>query len=289
LRTGSKLPSNNRKQTKKFQLIKLVYEEGIAWLYLDRPQKKNALNPRMHSEIKSALEQVEKNKNARVLVITGKGDAFCSGLDVFESFVDTFNDPEKFYDGLVDVSSLNGWNMNLKFFPKPTIAAVNGYCFAGGFNILSACDLALAADSAQFGVSELNFGHIPAGGTTWSLSEFLLPKHALELILTGKVIDAKEAERIGLVNHVVPKANLRDATIELAKTLIAKNPVALRTAKINYLISRRLGSDLYSAILSELAMLHENTYFSKAEWIKVALEKFRKKEFKPGLKAYKAD
>lgn len=271
----------------KYELIKLVKENGIAWLYLDRPEKKNAMNPKMHEEIKSALSDVEGDDSSRVLIITGTGDSFCSGLDVIESFVDTYDHPDKFYDALVDVSGVDGWNMKLRFFPKPTIASVNGYCFAGGFNILSACDLALASEEAKFGVSEINFGHIPAGATTWSVSEFIHPKNALDLILTGRVIDAKEAERMGLINRAVPKSKLKEETIALAEVLKSKHPAALRTAKLNYLLSRRLGSDLYSAITSELAMLHENTYFTQAEWIKVALEKFRAKEFKPGFETFK--
>lgn len=270
-----------------YELIKLVKENECAWLYLDRPKKKNAMNPAMHREMKMALDEVEKDESSRVLIITGTGDSFCSGLDVIETFVETYDDPGKFYEALLDVSSVDGWNMKLRFFPKPTIASVNGYCFAGGFNILSACDLAIASSEAKFGLSEINFGHIPAGATTWSVSEFLLPKHALDLILTGRAIDASEAERMGLINRSVPSAKLKDETTALAEVLKSKHPAALRTAKLNYLLSRRLGSDLYSAITSELSMLHENSYFTKEEWIKVALEKFRAKEFKPGLETFK--
>jgi len=281
------LPKEPKALSGKYELVKLVKDNGIAWLYLDRPKKKNAMNPAMHREIKAALEEVEKDESSRVLIITGTGDSFCSGLDVIESFVDTYDDPRRFYEALLDVSSVDGWNMKLRYFPKPTIACVNGYCFAGGFNILSACDLAFASDEAKFGLSEINFGHIPAGATTWSVSEFILPKNAMDLILTGRVIDAREAERMGLINKAVPKSKLRDETIALAEVLKSKHPVALRTAKRNYLLSRRLGSDLFSAITSELSMLHENTYFTQAEWIKVALEKFKSKEFKPGLETFK--
>jgi feruloyl-CoA hydratase/lyase len=270
-----------------YELIKLVKENAIAWLIFNRPKKKNAMNPRMHSEIKSALADVESDSSSRVLVVTGTGDSFCSGLDVIESFSDTYDHPEQFYRALNDVSAVDGWNMKLRFFSKPTIASVNGYCFAGGFNVLSACDLAVASEEAKFGVSEINFGHIPAGGTTWSVSEFVHPKHALDLILTGRIIDAKEAVQIGLINRAVPKSKLREETVTLAEVLKSKHPAALRTAKLNYLLSRRLGPDLQSAITSELAMLHENTYFTEAEWIKVALEKFRAKEFKPGLETFK--
>lgn len=266
--------------------IKVRSQDGITWLYLNRPNKKNAMNPQMHHDLTEALDLIEKDRSSRVLIITGAGDSFCSGLDVLESFVKRYDRPSEFYEGLQEVSSIHGWNLKLRYFPKPTIACVNGYCFAGGFNILSACDMAIAGENAKFGISEINFGHIPAGGTTWSASEFLLPKHALELILTGKVIDAKEAERIGLINRSVPEARLMEETLSLAQILKSKNPIALRTTKWNYLLSRRLGSDLMSAISSELAMLHENSYFSEAEWVKVALKKFKEREFKPGLETF---
>lgn len=272
-----------------YQTIRVEVTEGVAWLYLNRPEKKNAMNPTMHKELKQALDLLEENDSVRVLVITGTGDSFCSGLDVIESFVNTFDEPEMFYKALYDVSSISGWNLKLRYFPKPTIAAVNGYCFAGGFNVLSACDLAIASEKALFGLSEINFAHIPAGGSTWSAAEFLLPKHALYLILTGATIDGKEAARIGLVNQAVPHDQLIPKTSELANILKAKHPIALRSAKWNYLLTRRLGADLLDAIQWELAMLHENTFFTKAEWVKVALQKFKAKEFKPGLEAYKRE
>lgn len=270
-----------------YQTIRVERKEGVAWLYLNRPEKKNAMNSTMHKELRQALDLLEEDNDVRVLVITGTGDSFCSGLDVIESFVDTYDEPERFYRALYDVSSISGWNLRLRYFPKPTIAAVNGYCFAGGFNLLSACDLAIASETAIFGISEINFAHIPAGGTTWSAAEFLLPKHALYLILTGATIDGKEAARIGLVNQAVPYDQLISKTTELANILKEKHPVALRSAKWNYLLTRRLGSDLLDAIQWELAMLHTNTYFTKGEWIKTALQKFKAKEFKPGLQTYK--
>ncbi|MEM1994053.1 MAG: enoyl-CoA hydratase-related protein [Nitrososphaerales archaeon] len=257
-----------------YQTIQVEKEEGVAWLYLNRPEKKNAMNPTMHKELKQALDLLEEDETVRVLVITGRGDSFCSGLDVIESFVNTYDEPEMFYKALYNVSSIAGWNLKLRYFPKPTIAAVNGYCLAGGFNLLSACDLAIASEKALFGLSEINFAHIPAGGSTWSAAEFLLPKHALYLILTGATIDGKEAARIGLVNQAVPHEQLIPKTNELANILKAKHPIALRSAKWNYLLTRRLGADLLNAIQWELAMLHENTFFTKAEWIRVALQNY---------------
>lgn len=267
-----------------YQTLRVEREARMAWIYLNRPEKKNSMDPVMHREIRDVLDHLEKDEETRVLVFTGAGDSFCAGLDLEKSFLNTYDDPDKFYEALYDVQK---WNVVLRYFPKPTIACVNGYCFAGAFNLLSACDLAIASESATFGISEINFGHIPAGGTTWSVAQFALPKHALYLILTGETFNGAEAARMGLVTKAVPHEKLLDETRALAVKLTQKNPIALRSTKTTYLTTRNL--DLADAIRWEMAMLHENTYYTREEWIKQALERFKKHEFKPGLETYRRD
>lgn len=270
-----------------FQTIKIEKTQGITWLRLNRTEKKNAINSVMNSEINAALVELEADDETRVLIVTGSGDSFCAGLDVFERLYETHDDPVKFSKSIPSFTS--GWNLKLRYFPKPTIACVNGYCFGGGFNFLSSCDLAIASESAKIGLSEINFAHIPVGGAGWSVAEFLLPKHAMYLILTGDPIDGIEAARIGLVNKAVPADKLVSETKALAEKLKEKHPAALRSAKRTYILSRRLGSDVLSATQWEQAMLHENNYFTKGEWIKNGLKQFKERKIKPGLETYKRE
>jgi trans-feruloyl-CoA hydratase/vanillin synthase len=263
------------------QLVTLTVKERIATVTLNRPAKKNAMNPELHRQMFSTLTELKDNPDVDVLVVTGSGDSFTAGMDVLECFYDTFADPKKFTE--VNQVAM-GWFQKLRYFPKPTIAAVNGWCFGGGFAVLGACDLAIASERAVFGLSEINFGLIPAGGAMWAPVYYLLPRHAMYLILTGDTIDAKQALSFGLVNKVVKHVNLRKSAEEMASKLSKRNPLALKAAKELY--QGLKGGELGPAIPYEMGKVYELSYLQQGEWVGKGLDQFKKKLYKPGIQAY---
>jgi trans-feruloyl-CoA hydratase/vanillin synthase len=205
-------------------------EDGIGWVTLNRPEKRNCMSPALNDEMVEVLDALEVNDDCRVLVLTGSGDAFSAGMDLREFF--------RAQDGLPYVKqmrvrrSAHIWQWaQLAHFAKPTIAMVNGWCFGGAFTPLVACDLAIAADEAQFGLSEINWGIIPGGAVTKACVATMSLRDAMYYILTGETFSGKQAAQMRLVNESVPKAQLRERTIALANTLIGKNPHALRVCK----------------------------------------------------------
>jgi trans-feruloyl-CoA hydratase/vanillin synthase len=266
------------------KFVKLEIENRVATVTLNRPEKKNAMNPPLHQEMYDLLTKLAENKDFDVLVLTGAGDSFTAGMDILECFLETYHDPEQF----LSVNKFTmGWFQKLHTFPKPTIASVNGWCFGGGMAVLGACDLALASDKAVFGLSEINFGLIPAGGAMWASVYHMLPRQALYYILTGDTISAQEAVTLGLVNKVVEHSALKAATEELASKLSKKNPYALKIAK--ELFQGLKGMHLSTAIPYEMGKVYELSYFEKGEWVEQGLKQFKRKQYKPGLEAYQRE
>ena len=205
-------------------------EDGVAWVTLNRPEKRNAMSPALNREMIAVLDALEIDDGCRVLVLTGAGDAFSAGMDIKAYFRET--------DGLSADARARvyrdaaDWQWRrLRGYAKPTIAMVNGWCFGGGFTPLVACDLALAAEDAQFGLSEINWGIIPAGNVAKALASVVGPREALYYVMTGETFDGRRAAAMGLVNEAVPAAELRARTRALAEVLRGKNPVVLRQAK----------------------------------------------------------
>jgi trans-feruloyl-CoA hydratase/vanillin synthase len=218
---------------KTFQAIKLEREgNGITWLYFNRPEKRNAMNPTMHLEMVEALDLLEFDADTRVLIITGAGESWNAGQDLREYFRALEDRPAEWRRAN---KASHEWRWRqLNFFPKPTIAMVNGYVFGGGFTPLIACDFAIAADEATFGLSEINWGTFPGGTVSRVLAEALNLRSAMYYIMTGEPMDGKKAAEIGLVTKSVPKAQLREETMKLANTLLQKNPKTLAAAKEVY-------------------------------------------------------
>ena len=205
-------------------------EDGIAWVTLNRPEKRNAMNPPLNNDMVEVLDAVELEHSAGVLVLTGAGDSFSAGMDPREYF--------RALDNLPYVEQLHArrsawqwqWKM-LMHYSKPTIAMVNGWCFGGAFTPLVACDLAVAAEEAQFGISEINWGIIPAGNVTRALAATMNLRDAMYYVMTGRTFDGRKAAQMGVVNEAVPLEHLRDHTKALAKELLSKNPAVLRAGK----------------------------------------------------------
>ncbi|MGM1064316.1 p-hydroxycinnamoyl CoA hydratase/lyase [Saccharothrix sp. Mg75] len=264
------------------ETVNLEIEGPRATVHLNRPDKKNAMNPQMHRDMNTALDRIEEDGGVKAVVITGSGNSFSSGMDLEECFLRPFDDPQLFYR--TNLVALN-WFKRLKAFPAVTIAKVNGFAFGGGFLVTGLCDLAVADEAALFGLSEINFGIFPAGGATWAATHNLARKQALYYILTGDTMTGREAERHGLVNKAVPAAELDAETDRLVARIVDKNPVTLELAKQVY--ERTTALDLPAAIDYDQAKLWELSRLSGNEWINVALRQFEKRSYQPGLSTYK--
>lgn len=212
-----------------FETIETSTADGVTTVRLNRPDKRNAMNPTMHREMVRALRALADDDATRVLVLTGAGRAFCAGQDLKEYFHEIRDDPRARERARRDS---HDWRYRLLHnFPKPTIAAVNGYCFGGAFTAVASCDIAVAADEAIFGLSEVNWGHIPGGMVTKIVADLMLPRQALFHILTGRTFDGRKSAEIGLTTMSVPLADLAGTVGELADELKAKDPLTLRACK----------------------------------------------------------
>ncbi len=209
----------------------------VAVLTVDRPDKMNALNVAVREGLFRILEDLRHDDEVRVLVITGAGDrAFIAGADIGE-----FKDA-----GAVEqYRSMQEGNIYslMEEFPKPIIAMINGYCLGGGCELSMACDIRIASDRAKLGQPEVNLGIIPGGGGTQRLPRLVGEGRASLLIMSGMLIGAEEALRIGLIDRMYPPAELREQTLEIARSIACKSPVALQAAKESILAARRMPLD----------------------------------------------
>ncbi|MBI3077135.1 MAG: p-hydroxycinnamoyl CoA hydratase/lyase [Deltaproteobacteria bacterium] len=266
-----------------YETITVERQDGITTVTLNRPEKRNAMSPQMHREMSAVLEELELDDETRVLVITGAGDAFCAGQDLDKYFHDHKDKPREM-ERIRKLS--NEWRgAKLRLFPKPTIAAVNGWCFGGAFTTVAACDLAVAAEEAIFGLSEINFGVFPGGLVTKAVTDLLRTRDALYYILTGDQFDGRRAAEIGLVNYAVPRQQLMAEVHGLARKLAEKNPLSLKAAKEVYKLGKSMGWD--EAFAWAIAKINELTLLQKGEWMEQGVGQFRGKQYKPGLGAYK--
>ncbi len=208
-----------------YETILVETEGGVATITVNRPEKRNALNSRVRAETVAALDALRGDDSVRVVVFTGAGEkAFVAGADIGEFAERT---------PLEQREAMTGRRVfdEIAAFPKPTIAMINGFCLGGGCELALACDVRVAADSAKLGQPEINLGIIPGGGGTQRLPRVVGMGQAMRLVLSGEIVDAAEALRIGLVDVVHPAAELRERTLEFARGMAAKSPVALRMAK----------------------------------------------------------
>ena len=270
-----------------YTTVLIERDEGIAWVTLNRPDKRNAMNPTMNREMIDVLEELELDDRVGVVVLTGAGDSFTAGMDLKEYFRETDNATA--LEKMRIRRAAGEWHWRrLRHYPKPTIAMVNGWCFGGAFTPLIACDLAIAADEATFGLSEINWGIIPAGNVTRALAEVMHHKAALYYIMTGEPFGGQVAVQTGLVNESVPLATLRTRTRELAKVLLAKNPTVLRQAKNAF---KRIGVMDWDLAEDYLGAKAEQTAAQDPEkGRKKGMAQFLdEKSIRPGLQSYRRD
>ena len=208
----------------------------IAYLTLNRPEVHNSINPEMIVQLCDAWKQINADDAIRVVIVTGAGQkAFCAGADLGR-LIPLFTKvraPEDEWDQKLVANRQLGDHAILRHFDvfKPIIAAVNGFCIAGGFEMMQATDLRIAAEHASFGLQEVKWAIIPAGGSLVRLPRQMPYCKAMEILLTGNRIDAHEAYRLGLVNYVVPASQMMAKAEELALAIAANGPIAVRAIK----------------------------------------------------------
>ncbi len=208
-----------------FETITLEQRGSIGLLTINRPDKLNSLNSKVHSEGVAALQELRENDAVRVVVITGAGErSFIAGADIGEFAGQT---PISQRNMFLEQTLFN----SLDIFPKPVIAMINGFCLGGGNELALACDIRICSENAKFAQPEINLGIIPGGGGTQRLSRLIGEGRAMEMILSGDMIDAETALRFGLVNRVYPAAELEEKTLEFAGKIAEKAPVALQLCK----------------------------------------------------------
>ena len=268
----------------RWETVRVLVEEGIAWVELNRPDKRNAMSPTLNREMIDVLEQLDGDDEVGVLVLSGAGESFSAGMDLKEYFREVDRAPAHVQRRVRRDS--NYWQYKLlRSYAKPTIAMVNGWCFGGAFTPLVACDLAVAADEATFGLSEINWGIPPGSVVSRALAETVGTRDALLYIMTGRTFDGQRAAEMGLVNWSTPRERLRTEVEALARELLAKNPVVLHAAKLGFKNCRNMGWELSEDYL--YAKLEQSQFLDREGGREEGLKQFLdEKTIRPGLENY---
>jgi len=258
-------------------------QNGIAWVRFNRPDKRNCMNPRLNREMLHVLDALEFRDDVGVLVLSGEGTAWSAGMDLKEYFRDSEA------QGLQGVRQSQreayAWWKRLRSYQKVTIAMVNGWCFGGAYGPLFACDLAICADEAQFGLSEINWGILPGGGATKVATELMPMRKAMYHALLGENLTGRQAADCGLVNESVPAAELRARVLEVANKLLKKN---LETLKATKDAVRRVREMTYENAEDYLIRAQEAlNWHDRSDGRHVGMKQFLDdKSYKPGLGEY---
>jgi enoyl-CoA hydratase len=230
-----------------YQTLLVEISQHVCLIRLNRPEALNALNSKLLGELAEALRSAERNEDVRCIVITGSEKAFAAGADISEmapkSFVDMFM--SDFFTA--ETEALNQVR-------KPVIAAVSGYCLGGGCELAMMCDFIIASDTAKFGQPEINLGVVAGIGGTQRLTRFVGKSKAMDMHLTGRFMDAEEAERSGLVSRVVPAKKLIDEAMAAAQKIAAKSQVTVRAVK--EAVNRSYETTLREGVLFERRLFH---------------------------------
>ncbi|MCM3705668.1 MULTISPECIES: enoyl-CoA hydratase/isomerase family protein [Cytobacillus] len=225
-----------------YEKLLVQIEQGIMWLTINRPEQRNALNQETLQELEDAFSWAEANDEVICIIIQGAGGkSFAAGADIKQLH------DRKMLEALIP--GMQGLYKKIEQSGKVTIAAVKGYALGGGCELALACDIRIAAKKAKFGLPELNLGIIPGAGGTQRLSRVVGKGRALDMILTGKIIDGEEAERIGLVTYLAADDELEEKAEEVASQILKKGPVAIKLAKLA--VHKGFDIDLETAMLIE--------------------------------------
>ena len=263
-----------------FETVKVEIADKVAKVILNRPEKKNAMSPQMHRDMTAALSQLRYDDDVKGLVITGAGNSFCAAMDLKGFFNELKGKDPAEYDRITRMAT--EWRgRTMRYFPKPTIAMINGFVFGGGFSVVEGCDLAIAADETTFGLSEINFGMFPGGAVSKSLANTMHSRDALFYGMTGRTFNGKKAAEMKFVNYSVPLAQLEAETMTVAKEIAGKELSALRATKDGYRFSLEM---TWEASMSYTAAKEQEVFMAqKGGWLENGIGNFLKGDYKPGL------
>lgn len=269
------------------EFVRVEFDDGIAWVSINRPEKRNAISVQVVMEMGATFDALEIDPRCKVMVLTGTGTAFHGGMDLKDYF--------RACEGLSEEAIIRNQRANahwqwrsLLYFSKPTIAMVNGWCFGGGLNPVAACDLAIAADEATFGISEINWAMVPAGNVPKMLTAVMSERDVMYYAMTGETFNGRQAAQMRLVNEAVPLAQLRERTAKLARKLMEKNPTTLRCTKHAVRRVRDMSWDDASDYL--FAKMDQSAYLDRTGGRQKGMSQFLdEKSYRPGLGAYNKD
>jgi trans-feruloyl-CoA hydratase/vanillin synthase len=267
--------------------VDVEFEDRIAFVYFNRPEKKNCMSPTLNREMYATLHYLELDDRCDVLVLSGRGEAWSAGMDLKEYFRETENESDAVKMRTREECA-NWQQIKLRNHAKPTIAMVNGWVFGGAFTPLTSCDISVAADDAKFGLSEINWGILPGGNVTKVVADTMGYRKALYYIMTGETFTGKQAAEMGFVTESVPRAKLKKRVVEIAKVLMEKDPVVLRCAKdvfkrVRYMDLETANDYIYAK--GDASMQRGGGSFRKGA-MKAFLDE---KKLKPGLDTYRGD
>ncbi len=260
--------------------VAYTVEGGIAWVKFNRPEKRNCMSPKLNRQMGKVIADLEFRDDVKVLVLTGEGEAWSAGMDLKEYFRET--EQQGLWAIRKSQREAYSWWERLRWYEKPTIAMVNGWCFGGGYGPLFACDIAIAAEDAQFGLSEINWGILPGGGASKVVADLMPLRKALYHAMMGENLNGKQAEAQGLITEAVPADRLEARVREIAEALIKKDGHALRATKWAV---RRMTEMTYDNAQDYLIRAQEALHnFGGVEARHEATRQFLdEKSFKPGL------
>jgi feruloyl-CoA hydratase/lyase len=265
--------------------VSFTVEDGIAWVKFNRPEKRNCMSPKLNRQMGRVVTALEFRDDVKVLVLSGEGEAWSAGMDLKEYFRET--EAEGLHAIRRSQREAYSWWERLRWYEKPTIAMVNGWCFGGGYGPLFACDIAIAADDAQFGLSEINWGILPGGGASKVVADLMPLRKALYHAMMGENLNGKQAEAQGLITESVPADRLEARVREIADALKKKDGHALRATKWAV---RRMTEMTYDNAEDYLIRTQEALHnFGGVEARHEATRQFLdEKSFKPGLGTFDA-
>ncbi len=256
--------------------------DGVAWVSLNRPEKRNCMNPKLNRQMMRVLDELEYSDEVSVLVLTGEGTSWSAGMDLKEYFRE--NEAKGLGATRQAQREAYSWWRRLRWYHKPTVAMINGWCFGGAYGPLFGCDLAFAADEATFGLSEINWGILPGGGASKVAADLMPMRKAMYHAMMGENIDGKTAAEWGLVNESVPLAQLKERVQAVCNVLKEKNPVALKATKDAI---RRVKEMTYDNAEDYLIRAQEAANSFDNDGRKEGIKQFiDDKTYKPGLGAY---
>ena len=265
------------------ETVRYEIADGVAWVYFNRPDKRNCMSPKLNRRMLQVLEELEFRDDVQVLVLTGEGTSWSAGMDLLEYF----RMAEE--QGLGAIRSNQreaySWWERLRWYEKATVAMINGWCFGGAYGPLFACDLAFCSDEAQFGLSEINWAILPGGGASKVAAELMPFRKAMYHAMMGENLTGKQAEEAGLVNESLPADKLRERVQQVVDVLKAKDTHALRATKWAVRRVREMSYDNAEDYLirAQEALNQFGGLAARKEATKQFLDE---KSFKPGLGAF---